>query len=820
MKNNLIIIFILFINFFHFIDSYAEDDFNFDVTEIQVTQNGNLIKGFKRGVVKTNTNQTIITADTFEYNKSTNILNAKGNVIVNDLVKNYLIESDDITYFKDQDNIFSKGKTTGLINSRYKILSNDVKLNRKMNIISSDNKTIIIDESSTEYHASKFQYLINQKVLKGKNIEIRTGLDKSKNENEIYFFNDGIFNLNNEEFLASDTKIFIKKNSFDNSDNDPRIYGISSSKKNDKTILNKATFTSCKKDDDCPPWHIDAKKITHDTIKKKIIYDNAILKVYDVPVLYFPKFFHPDPSVNRQSGFLQPQLNSSNILGTSFMLPYYHVISDNKDLTIKPIKFDSNINMIQNEYRQKNKFSSFIGDFGLTKGYQSLTTDNKKKDLAHFFGKYDLDLNLDDFNNSSLNLSLQKTTNDTYLKVFDTNLQNVDELLLPKQQSQLFSELKLNLDHKDYNSLTGIRMYENLDKKDSDRYQYNLPYYRFSKNILKLDIGNLNFISSGDNVYKNTNNIRSSMINDFNFSSLNFLTKNGLKNKFELNLKNTNFIGKNDPDYKSSPSNELVSLFNFKSSLPMIKKSKKFKNTIEPKISFRINPTNMKNSSDQSKLINTNNIFSMNRLGLNNTLEEGKSITMGLNHKKENIENINKYFQFNLATIFRDKNSLNIPKSSGISDKQSNLFGSVVYGLSDKLVFDYDFSLDNDYKKFEYNSIGSTINLGNFNSRINFLEKGGKIGGTNSIENFSSYNFNDDNSIKFNTRRNRKIGLTEYYDLVYEYKNDCLTAGFKYRKSFYQDRDLKPSEDLVFTISIIPLTQYEQKIDETMLRNN
>lgn len=294
------------------------------------------------------------------------------------------------------------------------------------------------------------------------------------------------------------------------------------------------------------------------------------------------------------------------------MLPYYHVISDNKDLTIKPIKFDSNINMIQNEYRQKNKFSSFIGDFGLTKGYQSLTTDNKKKDLAHFFGKYDLDLNLDDFNNSSLNLSLQKTTNDTYLKVFDTNLQNVDELLLPKQQSQLFSELKLNLDHKDYNSLTGIRMYENLDEKDSDRYQYNLPYYRFSKNILKLDIGNLNFISSGDNAYKNTNNIRSSMINDFNFSSLNFLTKNGLKNKFELNLKNTNFIGKNDPDYKSSPSNELVSLFNFKSSLPMIKKSKKFKNTIEPKISFRINPTNMKNSSDQSKLINTNNIFSMN----------------------------------------------------------------------------------------------------------------------------------------------------------------------------------------------------------------
>ena len=26
-----------------------------------------------------------------------------------------------------------------------------------------------------------------------------------------------------------------------------------------------------------------------------------------------------------------------------------------------------------------------------------------------------------------------------------------------------------------------------------------------------------------------------------------------------------------------------------------------------------------------------------------------------------------------------------------------------------------------------------------------------------------------------------KIDLTEYYDLIYEYKNDCLIAGIKYK---------------------------------------
>ena len=60
------------------------------------------------------------------------------------------------------------------------------------------------------------------------------------------------------------------------------------------------------------------------------------------------------------------------------------------------------------------------------------------------------------------------------------------------------------------------------------------------------------------------------------------------------------------------------------------------------------------------------------------------------------------------------------------------------------------------------------------------------------------------------TRRNREINLTEYYDLVYEYKVDCLTAGIKFNKTYYEDRDLKPSENIMFTISFYPLTSIEQ----------
>ena len=69
------------------------------------------------------------------------------------------------------------------------------------------------------------------------------------------------------------------------------------------------------------------KKLFMTKTKKIIKYSNAWLKIYDLPVVYFPKFFHPDPTVKRQSGFLIPTFkNSSN--DTSYLTtPYFKVLS-------------------------------------------------------------------------------------------------------------------------------------------------------------------------------------------------------------------------------------------------------------------------------------------------------------------------------------------------------------------------------------------------------------------------------------------------------------------------------------------------------------
>ena len=81
MKNKVIKIFLILIinlNFFNF--SYS-DEFNFNVTEVQIYEGGNIIKGINGGMVTTNNNNIIIRANNFEYNKTTTLLKAEGNVI-------------------------------------------------------------------------------------------------------------------------------------------------------------------------------------------------------------------------------------------------------------------------------------------------------------------------------------------------------------------------------------------------------------------------------------------------------------------------------------------------------------------------------------------------------------------------------------------------------------------------------------------------------------------------------------------------------------------------------------------------------------------
>ena len=901
MKNKFYTL-ILILFYFVFVSKNvnANEPFIFDVTEIEILENGNKINGFKGGTA-TSIDGSTITAENFFYNKLTNILETTGNVKYRDKIKNTIITADKAIYFKNEEKIFTignskavndtntitasnleydkiknifkakknvvvvdfekditiyaneifylknkekvftKGKTKALIENKYEFNSKNVSYFRNLGDLISKNKSSVEDDSGNTYKLKNFKYNINKELLKGQEVEILAKVDENKIDQ--YFFSEGFFNFKDKSHLAKETKIKTHKDVFDDEDQDPRIYGSSSLSDQNKTIINNALFTSCKLNDDCPPWSIKAEKIIHDKIKKDMIYKNAVLKIYDVPVLYFPKFFHPDPSVKRRSGFLQPQFNNSEILGSSLYIPYFKTLGHDQDLTFKPTffekltKFEKEKYILQTEFRKKGKNSSLIADLAFLRDYKS-STDSKTKNVNHLFMNYSNDLEISNYLTSKFEAQIERVTNDTYLKVFEHNL--FDTPVMPSSQSTMNSNIKLYLEKENQNLTTGIEIYENLGQKHSDRYQYTLPYYDFSKNITSIiannDIGgSLNFFSNGDNKLSNTNNLRTTIVNDLNYTSKDFISNLGFKSNFNLYFKNLNVVGKKDTLYTSNTQIDGMNTLKVDSSYPLLKFKNRIKETLTPKVSFRINPiNNMNNYSTTVRTITANNVFDINRLGISNDYEAGRSLTFGLDYKFDTLDDNlleettveisndeedekleilkDKYLEIKLATVIRDKNESDIPLSSTLNRKSSDLFGSIENRLYDNVNFLYEFSLDNDMKTINSNVIESEISINNFVTSFNFIEQRNEIGSTHLLSNITEYKIDDNRSLKFSTRRNKKINLTEYYDLSYEYKNDCLTAAIKFNKRFYQDKDLKPTEDLFFSITLIPLTTYEREI--------
>ena len=81
-----------------------------------------------------------------------------------------------------------------------------------------------------------------------------------------------------------------------------------------------------------------------------------------------------------------------------------------------------------------------------------------------------------------------------------------------------------------------------------------------------------------------------------------------------------------------------------------------------------------------------------------------------------------------------------------------------------------------------------------------FLKK--HIGSKNYFKTRVKIKNKDDGLFAFETKRNLVTNSAEFYDLSYEYINDCLRAGLVYRREFYNDSELEPENSLMFKVTL------------------
>ena len=782
MKNKFFIIFFFTFLIFQNIAFGQDQQFNFETKSIEIIEKGNVIDA-KNGKAISKDQNFEITANNFQYINDSKVLKINGNALIVIKTPNLRIKFDNGLIDQKESKFEAYGKIeVKEINRNIDIKTKKIIFDYNDNILSSTSNSFINDNRGNNLVVDSFNYSINENLLKINNLNLT---DKNKNnlKTSIAYINTKTNNLFGKDiFLNLDNKSFSK-------DNEPRLKGNKVMDSETSTEITKGVFTTCKRRDGCPPWQLSAKKIRHDKINKTINYENAFLEIYDTSVIYFPKFYHPDPTVNRKSGFLAPTVKSSNNRKNFLNLPYYLVISDNKDATFSPRFYKHEEFMLQTEYREVNEKSYHISDF-------SFKVDDDKNLKSHLFYFFNKKLNFNETTDSNIEVKLQKTSKDTYIK------KNKIQSKLITDETILENSIKFKLSKNDMSAEFETIVYEDLDKEDNDRYEYVIPKVNFVKNLnnkTRLD-GNFSFHSQGLAKNYDTNIFETININDLIFTSSPKISKNGFYNDYEFIIKNSNTNAQNSLDYKNKENIYLSGLIQLNSSLPLVQMNEKYKKIINPKLALKIAPNYTKDSRNDENRIDISNVYSLNRTTESDMVEGGVSLTYGNEFSIFDKKNEFEIFNFEIANNLRLKENDDLPRNSQIGQTVSSIFNEISYRPNEFMKIKYNSSIKNNLSDINYENLITEFKIGNLVTSFDYLNHNNSLDKNSYLENTTQWSLDESNMLSFSTRKNKTIDLTEYYNLVYQYKNDCLSASIEYDKEFYADRDIRPNESIFFKL--------------------
>ena len=790
MKNKFYILIVFFLFFFK--NSLLADNLSIEARDISINKN-NETSIFEKDVLVRTENNSTIKAQFAEYNKKLQFLILKENVKAID-ENNNIIQTEYAEYDEKKKLFKSKGKTKIITSENYIIEGENIFLDDKKGIIKSSDKTIITDTDNNKIYLENFEYQTSSNIFKS--IGLVNIIDKMENS---YEFSQLYIDTKKKEMLGTDIKAFLNQEDFKiNKKNKPRIFANTLKLNKDFSSFSKSIFTLCdyRKNDKCPPWTIQSSKMLHDNKKKTIYYDNAVVKVYDIPIFYFPKLSHPDPTVDRRSGFLPPSYSDTKNLGSGVFIPYFWAISKDKNLTITNNLYFTENPLFLGEYHQAFKNSSFLTDFGYTKGYKKTSLKKKSGEKSHFFSKFVKNFSNSNDAESSLSLSIQNVSDDKYLKLY-----KIKSNLVDFNTSTL--ESSLDFTHQDEDMFLGFNtsIYETLKDTYNDKYEYILPELTIDKNLFSNNnFGNLDLQTNIKIHNYDTNKTTRFFINDFywNLKEKNF--DKGLNTKILGNLKNINYETKNIDLYKKDTTSEIFGALGLFSQLDLYKNINNTNHFLKPKMLIRYAPGSMRKEKEGSRLTPTT-AFQMDRIDNINNLETGLSTTIGLDY---NIKQNNKDFDFSLAQVISEKENKKMASKTSLDEKISDLFGSAKYEINEKVNLNYNFSIDQNYSDFNYNEIGANFNLNPIEVDFGYLQENKHIGDQEYFKTKVNLLNKDQGIFSFETKRNLVTNSSEFYNLSYEYLNDCLRAGLVYRREFYTDSELEPENSLMFKITLTP----------------
>ena len=645
-----------------------------------------------------------------------------------------------------------------------KIIADELKIEKDKRLIEAKGNAVAIDENGSKIQSDIMSYDENKSLIRAEGNIIFNDI-----EGNTYFFD----NLETDDeminFIGTQVKVRL--------DDESRIVGSSIVKKEEISSLKDAEYTPCIADDylikNCPGWKLKSNKIFQDSKTKTIHYDHARIHLFNVPVFYIPYFSHPDPSVNKRSGFLMPTVETDQNLGDSFSIPIFYNIKSNIDLTFTPTIQSKSNDFYSLNYRHLNDIGNFNIDTSIDDNDDNGGTSNHLFLNGKLYNPY-----------GSLETFLQTSNNDTYMRK-----NKINKLTVLKSG--------INFEKSDKKSFLSIETvgYKHLAIQDGEQWEYAYPRVKYNINDIENDFfdGKISINNQFD-FNKNLNDSYTTLAaSQFNWHHNEVDKKSGLFFENTTSFR-TLSISVDNKSSKDTDNIRFYPQFSSVISLPLIKTTNKINQTLTPKIMPILAPYN---NYTEAQAISNSNLFSPNRATSIKEWESGPRINYGIDWFIDN--NSDKNLKLTVGQSFRlNKNKSDTTEE--LSDYYLSSDASIKNNyINSSIVFDRK---DIDVKSISMNTYSEIYNL---KLKIDYDYTSGKYATTNEqIAIGGEYNFEKNLFLKFTGTKdidtNKNIGYQ--YGLLYE--DNCLGVDLNYYRDMTIDRDIKESDGYSFTIVLKP----------------
>ena len=560
----------------------------------------------------------------------------------------------------------------------------------------------------------------------------------------------------------------------------------------------------CQDDPTRPPlWQVKAVKIIHNKNSKTIEYRDAWLEVMGLPVAYTPYLSHPDPTVKRQSGLLVPSFGQSSDLGFVARVPYYINIGPARDATITALVTGDGGSGAIGEYR--HRFSN--GTFDATASLIGGDDDEDFRSHIKSKGRFDVD------NTWRGGFDINRVTDDTYLRRYGFGSPS-------SLNSRLFVE---GFRGRNYFSANGYSFQGLRSTDDPDLKPLVLPLIDFN-HIGKPDkyggqtVLDVNFLAITR--HEGTDTRRLSIRPGW---QLPFMGLFG--DVYKLSLALNGDLYQVDHQEREGEANfsgvtgRLVPQAMLDWRLPFIKTAGTVSQVIEPVAVAAYSPyggnSNKIPNEDSKELeFDDTNLFSANKFSGLDRVEGGPRLSYGV---KWGV-----YGQSGgRSTLFigqswRPKSDDTFPTRSGLEENFSDMVGRVhiTPGPYLNLIYRTRFASDNFSPK--RNEVTLRAGVPAFKASTNYVfiesQEDSEFSGREEINFSMNSKLNRFWQAGFSGVHDLATGEARQYSASLIYENECVVFTTKASRTFFEDRDLQPTDQVTVKVTLKTLGEIRTSI--------